>query len=168
MATPASLAALRFFVLRYAHIVYSPNVEVIRANEGAAPAPQEACLRQASDPVSGSASSFVVSDQIFDFKGLLGAPNVKDVNRFFMYPVIKPTRFDPDLTIVSVVKLLYGATEADKALELVGCRKNSSCYGSGSFRFIQRDEIDDRFELRQGWLRPDYFSHLDKRRFASA
>ena len=132
------------------------------------PAPQEACLAQALDPVSGSASSSVVSDQIFDFKGLLSPPDVEDVDRFFMHPVIKPTRFDPDLTIVSVVKLLYGATEANKALQLVSCRKNSSCYCSGSFRFIKRNEIDDRFELRQGWIRPDYFSHLDRRRFASA
>lgn len=33
-----------------------PNVELIRANEGAAPAPQETCLRRASDPSIGSAS----------------------------------------------------------------------------------------------------------------
>jgi len=33
----------------------APNVEVIRANDGAARAPHEACLRQAPDPVIGSA-----------------------------------------------------------------------------------------------------------------
>ena len=32
------------------------NVEVNRANEGAAPAPQETCLRRASVPTIGSAS----------------------------------------------------------------------------------------------------------------
>ena len=118
--------------------------------------------------MSGSASSFVVSDQIFDFQGLLGAPDMEEVNRSFMYSVIKPTRFDPDLTIAFVGELLNGPAETHKVFELVGCRENSSCHCSGSFRFVQRDEIDDRFELRQGWLRPDYFSHLDKRRFASA
>ena len=30
-----------------------PNVELIRAKDGATPAPQEECLTQASDPVIG-------------------------------------------------------------------------------------------------------------------
>jgi hypothetical protein len=30
-----------------------PNVEVIRAKDGATPAPQEECLTQASDPLIG-------------------------------------------------------------------------------------------------------------------
>ena len=30
-----------------------PNVEMSRANEGATPAPQEACLRKASAPMNG-------------------------------------------------------------------------------------------------------------------
>jgi hypothetical protein len=36
-----------------AFIVCLPNVEVIRAKDGATPAPQEECLTQASDPVIG-------------------------------------------------------------------------------------------------------------------
>jgi len=68
-----------------------------------------------------SASSFVVNYQIFNFRGLLGTPDVEDIDRLFMHPVVNPTRFDPDLTIVFVVKFLYGATEADKVFELVGC-----------------------------------------------
>jgi hypothetical protein len=34
-------------------LVITANVEVTRANDGAAPAPQETCLRQASGPVIG-------------------------------------------------------------------------------------------------------------------
>ena len=33
--------------------VIQPNVELIRANDGAARAPHETCLRQAPDPVIG-------------------------------------------------------------------------------------------------------------------
>ena len=43
---------------REKHVV--ANVEVIRANNGAARAPHETCLRRASDPLIGSeAPSFV-------------------------------------------------------------------------------------------------------------
>jgi hypothetical protein len=33
--------------------VFMANVEMSRANEGATPAPQEACLRKASAPMNG-------------------------------------------------------------------------------------------------------------------
>jgi hypothetical protein len=38
------------------------NVEMIRVNDGAARAPHETCLWRTSDPMIGSALSFVVSD----------------------------------------------------------------------------------------------------------
>jgi hypothetical protein len=34
-------------------MAYLPNVSMIRATDGAPPAPQEACLSWASDPVNG-------------------------------------------------------------------------------------------------------------------
>jgi hypothetical protein len=44
----------------------SPSIEKIRPKDGAARAPQEKCLRKASRPAIGMATSCVVTYQVID------------------------------------------------------------------------------------------------------
>jgi|CZKI01.1.fsa_nt_gi hypothetical protein len=65
-----------------------------------------------------------------------------------MDPVVQPTRFDPHLTIVVVNKFPYRSAKENKPFELISGREDSRCHRPSSFRLIQRDEIDNRLELR--------------------
>jgi len=87
-----------------------------RANDGAAPAPQETCLRQASAPVVGSAFSFVVSDQVLDPQRLLSSAHVKNVHIAVLNAIVEPTGFDPNLTIVLVRKFFDRPPEKQEPL----------------------------------------------------